>query len=119
MSLTLAELRSRRCTPLKGAENGLSIAEVQELLRALPGWALSDDGKTVSKDFGFQNFHRTMAFVNAVAWVAHRQDHHPDMEVGYKHCLLRFSTHDVGGLSDLDLELAAAIDRIAATLGSG
>ena len=119
MSLTMAELRSRRCTPLKGAENGLSMSEVNELLAALAGWALSDDGKTISKDFGFKNFHRTMAFVNAVAWVAHQQDHHPDMEVGYKHCLLRFSTHDVGGLSINDFVSAARVEALLEDGGAG
>ena len=112
MATTLDELRGSQCKPLKGAEHGLSVGEVQGLMPALPAWRLSDDGKTISRDFGFKNFHRTMAFVNAVAWVAHREDHHPDMEVGYNHCLLRYTTHDVGGLSHNDFVCAAKVDAL-------
>lgn len=112
MSTTANELRARRCTPMKGAEHGLSVTEVQELLGALPGWAVSDDGKAISRDFTFKNFFRTMAFVNAIAWIANQQDHHPDMEVGYGHCLVRLSTHDVGGLSMNDFVAAAKIDAL-------
>ncbi|HVF33838.1 MAG TPA: 4a-hydroxytetrahydrobiopterin dehydratase [Candidatus Saccharimonadia bacterium] len=114
MATMLEELRSQSCTPMKGAEHGLSVGEVGELVEALPGWALSDDGKTISKDFGFRNFHRTMAFVNALAWIAHREDHHPDMEVGYGHCLVRYTTHDVGGLSRNDFICAAKVEALQA-----
>ncbi len=99
METSIEALAQRRCSPQSGAAGGLSVGEVQQLLGLLPGWALSDDGKTISKDFPFKNFYRTMAFVNAIAWIANREDHHPDMEVGYAHCLVRYSSHDVGGLS--------------------
>ncbi len=112
MAITLAELRASDCTPLRGAENGLSVSEVHELLPLVPDWRLSDDGKTISRDFVFKNFHHTMAFVNALAWIAHGQDHHPDMEVGYGHCFVRFSTHDVGGLSINDFICAARTDAL-------
>ncbi|HET9483066.1 MAG TPA: 4a-hydroxytetrahydrobiopterin dehydratase [Xanthomonadales bacterium] len=112
MAHTLAELRSQACTPMKGAEHALSVGEVGELLELLPGWSLSDDGKTISKDFGFKNFFRTMAFVNAIAWIANREDHHPDMEVGYGHCLVRYTTHDVGGLSRNDFVCAAKVEAL-------
>jgi 4a-hydroxytetrahydrobiopterin dehydratase len=114
MSITLEELRSRRCTPVRGAENGLSVSEVMTQLGVLPGWSLSDDGKTISKDFLFKNFYHTMAFVNAIAWMANQNDHHPDMEVGYGHCLVRYSTHDVGGLSINDFICAAKVEALAA-----
>jgi 4a-hydroxytetrahydrobiopterin dehydratase len=112
MAYTLAELREQRCTPQRGAEHALSVSEVQASVAVLPGWSLSDDGKTISKDFAFKNFYRTMAFVNAVAWIANAQDHHPDMEVGYAHCLVRLTTHDVGGLSINDFILAARIEAL-------
>ena len=112
MADTLEQLRAQKCTPMKGAEHGLSVSEVQDALAALSGWALSDDGKTISKDFAFKNFHRTMAFVNAIAWIANREDHHPDMEVGYAHCLVRYTTHDVGGLSRNDFICAAKVEGL-------
>src|SRR4051794_8988825 len=79
----------------------LNAKRVSELLSAVSGWELRD-GKEIARTFKFKNYYETMAFVNAVAWVAHGQDHHPDMEVGYNKCVVRFSTHSVGGLSDND-----------------
>jgi 4a-hydroxytetrahydrobiopterin dehydratase len=112
MSYSSAELAGRHCQPLKGAEHALSVGEVQSLHTALPHWALSDDGKALSRDFSFKNFHHTMAWVNAIAWIAHQQDHHPDMEVGYGHCQVRYTTHDVGGLSINDFICAAKVDAM-------
>ena len=66
----------------------------------------------ISKSFSFKNYYETMAFVNAVAWVANQQDHHPDMEVGYNKCTVRYSTHSVGGLSENDFISAARIDAL-------
>jgi 4a-hydroxytetrahydrobiopterin dehydratase len=114
MSHASAELAARHCMPLAGAEHALSVGEVQALQPAVPDWALSDDGKTLSRDFKSKDFHRTMALVNAIAWIAHQQDHHPDMEVGYAHCLVRYTTHDVGGLSINDFICAARVDALAA-----
>lgn len=112
MEASIEALAARRCSPQKGAENGLSVGEVQQTLGLLGGWALSDDGKTISKDFTFKNFYRTMAFANAIAWIANREDHHPDMEIGYSHCLVRYSTHDVGGLSINDFICAAKVEQL-------
>jgi 4a-hydroxytetrahydrobiopterin dehydratase len=78
------------------------------------GWNLADNGLEISRDFEFKDFHQTMAFVNAVAWIAHREDHHPDLEVGYGRCRVRFSTHAVGGLSQNDFICAAKVDELLA-----
>jgi 4a-hydroxytetrahydrobiopterin dehydratase len=77
-------------------------------------WKLADDGSEISRDYEFKDFHQTMAFVNAVAWIAHREDHHPDLELGYGHCRVRFSTHAVGGLSQNDFICAAKVDDLLA-----
>ena len=112
MGKSLESLSSAHCKPRKGAEHALSRSEATQILAVLPGWALSDDTMFISKDFRFADFHRTMAFVNAVADIAHEEDHHPDMEIGYGHCLIRFNTHDVGGLSDNDFICAAKVESI-------
>ncbi len=112
MSPTFASLAAQHCKPRKGAEHALSRGEADIRLAVLPDWALSEDGHFISKNFRFRDFHRTMAFVNAVAWIAHVEDHHPDMEVGYGHCLIRFNTHDVGGLSENDFICAAKIEAL-------
>lgn len=79
-----------------------------------PEWDLADNGKEISRTFKFKNFHETMAFVNAVAWIAHQEDHHPDMEIGYSKCHINYSTHTIGGLSANDFICAAKIDVLLA-----
>ncbi|MEY4977893.1 MAG: hypothetical protein RLZZ352_163 [Pseudomonadota bacterium] len=83
---------------------------------AAQGWKLLDGA--LEKTFRFAHFHDTMAFVNAVAWVAHRQDHHPDLAVSYAHCTVRLCTHDVNGLSVSDFAAAAAVDGLLAAHSS-
>lgn len=112
MTKSDSTLAHEHCVPLKGAENALSPIEIDELLRCLPHWTLADDRHAMSREFKFADFHRCMAFVNAVAFIAHQEDHHPDMEVGYNRCLLRYSTHDVGGLSRNDFICAARVDQL-------
>jgi 4a-hydroxytetrahydrobiopterin dehydratase len=75
-------------------------------------WRLADDGGALKRSFGFDDFYRTMAFVNAVAWIANAEDHHPDLEVGYNYCRITFSTHSIGGLSENDFICAAKVDAL-------
>lgn len=85
----------------------------QELMRCIDtGWSMSDDGEEIRRNFRFKNYYQTIAFVNALAWVSHQQDHHPDLEVGYNRCVVRYSTHSVGGLSENDFICAARIDLL-------
>lgn len=88
----------------------LKPAEIKQHLAKLDGW--SKCGGEIVKTFKFKDFHGTMKFVNAVAKIANKENHHPDMEVGYNRCVVHYSTHDVGGLSDKDFTCAARIDRV-------
>jgi 4a-hydroxytetrahydrobiopterin dehydratase len=90
----------------------LDSAQLRLLLADVPGWALEPDGRKIAKTYEFSNFHETMEFVNALAWVVHKQDHHPDLEVSYKRCRVVFWTHTVGGLSENDFVCAARIDAL-------
>jgi 4a-hydroxytetrahydrobiopterin dehydratase len=94
----------------------LSATEIVAGLARLAGWKLAGDGDHVAieKSFAFDNYFETIAFVNALAWVAHREDHHPDLSVHYNRCVVRFNTHDVGGISDSDFDCAAAADALVA-----
>jgi 4a-hydroxytetrahydrobiopterin dehydratase len=69
-------------------------------------------GQAIRREFRFKNFYETMAFVNAVAWISHREDHHPDLELGYNHCVVHYSTHATGGLSENDFICAARVDAL-------
>jgi len=108
----MTELLHRHCRPLAAGTPALAPAEALRLLEQTPGYELSSDGKSISKKYAFKNFYETMAFVNALAWIAHREDHHPDLEVGYNACRVTYSTHSVGGLSENDLICAAKIEAL-------
>ena len=88
----------------------MTAGEIARHLADAPGWALVDGA--IQKRYDFADYHRTMAFVNAVAWVAHAEDHHPDLLVGYNRCTVRFNTHDVNGISVSDFFCAAAVDAL-------
>lgn len=109
--VTATELLNKKGRHL---ETGLNDAEIKEYLAAVDGWALQD-GKIV-KTFQFKNYHETLAFVNAIAWPIHADDHHPELVVTYNRCVVKFDTHSVnggrGGISENDFISAAKIDAI-------
>lgn len=106
----MTNLCEKRCIPCEGGTPPLATAEVEKLIKQLKGWEVGADGKEISRIFQFKNYYHTMAFVNAVAWIAHQQNHHPDLEVGYNRCRVRYSTHAIGGLSENDFICAAQVD---------
>ena len=101
--------------PPKG-RRALQATEIVASLAKLEGWKLTGDGADVAieKTWAFANYFETVAFVNAVAFIAHRQDHHPELTVQYSPCVVRFNTHDVRGLSVTDFECAALVDALLA-----
>ena len=110
----LIPLSQAHCTPRKGQEHRLGEASVRELLAQVPEWQLVEDGHALVRTFTFPDYYRTMSFVNALAHVANAEDHHPDLSVHYDRCVVRFSTHDVGGLSENDFICAAKADALYA-----
>ena len=102
------DLKNRKCKPCEGGVAPLAADAADALLRHLDGWKRSGD--EISKTFTFRNYYETMAFVNASAYVTHREDHHPELKVGYKTCIVTYTTHAIGGLSDNDFICAAKHD---------
>lgn len=96
------------------ARRALTAPEVVAKLVDIPGWVLDGDGADVAiqKTFRFAHYLETMSFVNAVAFIAERHDHHPDMSVHYGRCVVRFNTHDVKGISITDIECAMEVDAL-------
>jgi 4a-hydroxytetrahydrobiopterin dehydratase len=88
----------------------MAAQEIDDHLKKVQGWSLV--GGAIEKTFSFANYHQTMAFVNALAWIAHGQDHHPDLAVSYDRCVVRFNTHSVGGISINDFICAAKADAL-------
>lgn len=108
--MTVCDLSKGKCKPCEGGVPPLNAAEVKTNLAQLKGWEVVNGELT--KTFPFKNYYETMAFVNAVAWVSHREDHHPDLEVGYNKCRIRYITHAIDGLSENDFICAAKIDAL-------
>ncbi|HUO57286.1 MAG TPA: 4a-hydroxytetrahydrobiopterin dehydratase [bacterium] len=114
-------LAAKRCKPCEGGIPPMNEGEIRDFLSKLTGWKYvrpwkgssgqGRDGEIV-KTFTFKNFRHTMAFVNAVANIADEEDHHPDMEVGYKTCKVRYSTHAIKGISENDFICAAKIEAL-------
>jgi 4a-hydroxytetrahydrobiopterin dehydratase len=99
---------------LGGVRSSMSAPQIVARLTEIPGWTLDGDGSDVAiqKTFRFTNYLETMSFVNAVAFIAERHNHHPDMNVHFNRCVVRFNTHDVNGISITDIECAAEIEAL-------
>lgn len=106
------ELFEQHCIPYAKGSPALSAEECAALLTQAPDWEINAENSAISRLFHFKNYYQTIAFVNAVAWICHQQDHHPDMTVSYNRCHITFSTHTVAGLSRNDFICATRIDRI-------
>jgi 4a-hydroxytetrahydrobiopterin dehydratase len=110
--MMLHALREQNCKPLKGKGNAIDAKKAHELLAELAGWHFGKDEGDIGKQFKFADFVHALAFVNAVGWIAEQQNHHPDIELGWGKCVVRFSTHDVGGLSMNDFICAAKVESL-------
>lgn len=104
------DFANKKCKPCEGGVPALRSDEIERNLRELSGWRL-ERGR-ITKTYEFKNYHHTMAFVNATAWISHREDHHPDLEVGYNRCKVSYETHAINGLSENDFICAAKIDQL-------
>ena len=107
-----SDLREKRCKPCEGGVEAMGRDQANALLAQVTGWVLADDAKSISRRFEFKGFYGTMGFVNALAWVANRENHHPDFAAGYNYCEVTFLTHAVGGLSENDFICAAKVNAL-------
>lgn len=110
----LQELKQKRCVPCEGGVPPVSAEEAARLLKELPGWSLSEDGKSIHKKWVVKNFVAGMQFLQKVADLAEQEQHHPDLHLtGYKNIQIELSTHAIGGLSENDFIVAAKINDIS------
>lgn len=105
-----SDLAQKKCTPCEGGIPPLTEPIIREVLKELSGWSYA--GGQIVREFHFKDYHETVAFVNAVAWIAHSQDHHPALEFGYKTCRVSYFTHAIKGISDNDLICAAKVNAL-------
>jgi len=107
----MTELSEQHCKPCEGGVKPLTKESAEKIIAETNHWTLNDDATKISRSFQFKNFLRTMSFVNAVAWIANQENHHPDMEVSYNECKVSYTTHAIDGLSDNDFICAAKINK--------
>jgi len=108
------DLQSKRCIPCEGGIPPLSEDKIGLLLKEINDWKINSEKTKISRHFSFKNFYKTMSFVNAIAWIANQENHHPDLEVGYNYCVVKFTTHAIDGLTKNDFICAAKIDALEA-----
>jgi len=112
----VSDLTSKTCKPCEGGIAPLTAIEAQRFLKELNSeWRLSPASDSLHREWKFRNFFHTMSFVNAAAHIANAEDHHPDLEVGYGYCRVKYTTHAINGLSENDFICAAKFDAIAKT----
>lgn len=111
-----SDLASKHCAPCEGGTQPLSGDELMGHLAQISSeWQASSDNRSIRATFKFKNYYQTQAFVNAVAWIAHCEDHHPDITFGYNQATISYSTHAIGGLSENDFICAAKVDALRST----
>ena len=106
------DLVNSSCQSLDEEYIQLDDADISQLLNYLEGWVISDNHQYINKTYHFKNYFQTIAFVNATAWICHKEDHHPDLKVTYNSCKVTFTTHSVNTLSIKDFICAAKFDSL-------
>ncbi|MEX0653778.1 MAG: 4a-hydroxytetrahydrobiopterin dehydratase [Phycisphaeraceae bacterium] len=107
-----ADLKERRCAACEGGATPMNEQQIAGYLEQTPGWKVVDHDTAIERSFKLSDFHEALAFVTAVAWIAHREDHHPIIELNYRHVRLRYTTHAIGGLSENDFICAAKVNAL-------
>jgi 4a-hydroxytetrahydrobiopterin dehydratase len=109
----MSDLSTKKCESCEGIGSSLTPEQIQLLMPQLAdGWQVQSNHTQIKKSFSFKNFYETMAFVNAIAWIANKENHHPDLELGYNYCHVTFTTHALNGLSHNDFICAAKMDAL-------
>ena len=108
-----SDLSAKHCESCEGIGMPLTPEQIIHLMPQLAeGWHACADSTKIKKSFSFKNFYETMAFANAIGWIANMENHHPDLELGYNYCHVCFTTHALQGLSHNDFICAAKIDKL-------
>ena len=118
METPINTLANKHCRPCRPGELALPRIQARTLLKNAPEWKINKTGTDINRTYHFKNYYQTLAFVNAVAWIAHQQDHHPTLTVHYNHCDVRYTTDSAKGLSENDFICAAQIDALTAAKNS-
>jgi 4a-hydroxytetrahydrobiopterin dehydratase len=108
----MEDLHLKRCLACEAGVRPFTHDDVKNYLSKVKEWEVNNDNTMIQRRFTFKGFYKTMAFVNAVAWIANQENHHPDLEVGYNYCVVKYTTHAINGLSENDFICAAKVDAL-------
>lgn len=108
----MTDLIEKHCQACEGSVAPLTREEAEKLLKKVEGWALNENATLIERRLSFKNYYHTMAFVNALAYISHIENHHPDLEVTYNSCTVRYTTHAIKGLSENDFICAAKTNTL-------
>lgn len=109
----MSDLTTKKCEACSGDTPVLDTATINKHLASIDSdWQLNNDQTEIKRDFQFKNYGQCMAFTNAVAWLAFKEGHHPDMIVSYNRCMVKFTTHAINALSENDFICAAKVDKL-------
>ncbi len=112
MSEEIIDLTKATCVACEGLTDSLSERQIENLMPQIKDWQVVNNSTELYKEYRFKDFYQTMAFVNAIAWIANQENHHPDIKVGYNYCDITYKTHALNGLSQNDFICAAKIDKL-------
>jgi len=90
----------------------MNTQEINEKLKSLKEWSYNEESKSLVKTYNFKSYTKNISFVNAIAWIANKLNHHPDLEVSFNKCVVKITTHDEGGISEKDFQLAREIENL-------
>jgi 4a-hydroxytetrahydrobiopterin dehydratase len=105
-------MTEKKCEMCRPGMPIFSEAEIAAELESLEGWSYCAEHNVIYRSFEFKGFYKTMAFVNAVAWIANQQGHHPDMSVSYNKAVIHFQTHEAGGITRNDIICAQLVNAL-------
>lgn len=108
----MSKLVEKRCIPCEGGVLPLAPGQVSIMLRSIPEWQANENRTQIYRVFHFENYYQTIAFANAIAWIAHQEDHHPRLEIEYNSCTVRYSTQAIQSLSENDFICAEKVDSL-------
>lgn len=108
----MTALSQKRCLPCEGGVEPLAKDKIDQLLKQLPDWKIDKEYKRIAREFSFNAYSKVILFVNAIAWIAENEGHHPDLEVSYSRCYVTYSTHAIDGLSENDFICAAKVNAL-------
>jgi 4a-hydroxytetrahydrobiopterin dehydratase len=112
----MEDLHLKRCLACEAGVKPFNKEDVIQYLKKVKNWDVNADFTMISQRFTFKGFYKTMGFVNAIAWMAQQENHHPDLEVGYNYCVVKYTTHAIQGLSENDFICAAKVDELNPSL---